>query len=253
MIDTDTVKYKEVPECPGYKVGSDGTVWSCHGRKGKGIGNGRGVRGALTNKWKQLKPGTNKDGVRYVYIRSKHGPICRSVHNLVLTAFVGPRPDGMQCRHFPDRDRSNNRLENLQWGTQKENEADKLIHGTHIRGERGSNVKLNNNQVIAIRSSTKTSKQLASEYGISSGQVNQIRARRRWKHLKSTESEVRFQHVPKHGNDHEKAKITDDIVRAMRTEHKEKGTKFTEFARRYGLSAVAVRNAVIGKTWKHVI
>lgn len=42
------------------------------------------------------------------------------VHMLVLEAFVGPRPTGMECRHFPDRDRTNNRLGNLQWGTPTE-------------------------------------------------------------------------------------------------------------------------------------
>jgi hypothetical protein len=50
------------------------------------------------------------------------------VHTLVLTAFVGPRPDGMLCRHWPDPDTSNNRLENLSWGTPAENMQDRLAH-----------------------------------------------------------------------------------------------------------------------------
>ena len=45
------------------------------------------------------------------------------VHTLVLNAFVGPRPDDMEARHFPDRDRSNNKLSNLRWGTKVENAA----------------------------------------------------------------------------------------------------------------------------------
>ena len=52
-----------------------------------------------------------------------------SVHTLVLTAFVGPRPDGMECLHR-DGDPSNNRVENLRWGTAQENAADMLRHGT---------------------------------------------------------------------------------------------------------------------------
>lgn len=57
---------------------------------------------------------------------------CRAhaVHRLVLEAFVGPCPAGMLCRHFPDRDPYNNRLDNLQWGTPQENAADMRVHGT---------------------------------------------------------------------------------------------------------------------------
>lgn len=54
----------------------------------------------------------------------------RRVSVLVLEAFVGPRPEGMVARHWPDRDPTNNRLENLRWGTQSENMLDKRAHGT---------------------------------------------------------------------------------------------------------------------------
>src|SRR5262245_15574121 len=40
----------------------------------------------------------------------------RSVHHLVLEAFVGPRPSGMEARHLND-DPSDNRLVNLAYGT----------------------------------------------------------------------------------------------------------------------------------------
>ncbi|KKK63458.1 hypothetical protein LCGC14_2994060 [marine sediment metagenome] len=37
-----------------------------------------------------------------------------SIHTLVLTAFVGPRPKGYCCHH-KNGDRADNRLENLEW------------------------------------------------------------------------------------------------------------------------------------------
>lgn len=52
------------------------------------------------------------------------------VHGLVLLAFVGVRPDGMECRHV-DGDSMNNRLSNLAYGTHSENELDRVAHGTH--------------------------------------------------------------------------------------------------------------------------
>jgi len=52
------------------------------------------------------------------------------VHVLVLTAFVGPCPAGMETLH-EDGVRANNQLSNLRWGTRSENAKDKIRHGTH--------------------------------------------------------------------------------------------------------------------------
>ena len=51
------------------------------------------------------------------------------VHVLVLSTFVGPRPDGMEVRHL-DGNSLNNSLENLAWGTHKENTQDAFVHGS---------------------------------------------------------------------------------------------------------------------------
>jgi hypothetical protein len=56
------------------------------------------------------------------------------VHTLVLAAFVGPRPNGLQCCHR-DGDASNNRLENLRWDTAASNRLDSCLHGTEPRGD----------------------------------------------------------------------------------------------------------------------
>lgn len=55
---------------------------------------------------------------------------CRFVHLLVIEAFVGPRPLGMQARHL-NGDRNDPRLVNLRWGTPSENNLDRVAHGTH--------------------------------------------------------------------------------------------------------------------------
>jgi hypothetical protein len=51
-----------------------------------------------------------------------------SVHPLVLEAFVGPRPPGMECCHT-DGDKTNNALSNLRWDTKKANELDAIRIG----------------------------------------------------------------------------------------------------------------------------
>ena len=54
------------------------------------------------------------------------------VHRLVLEAFVGPCPEGMEGCHN-DGDASNNALSNLRWDTSSANKQDMIRHGTNYR------------------------------------------------------------------------------------------------------------------------
>ena len=51
------------------------------------------------------------------------------MHRLVLGAFAGPPPEGMEGCH-EDNDKTNNRLDNLRWDTRPGNHSDKARHGT---------------------------------------------------------------------------------------------------------------------------
>jgi hypothetical protein len=72
------------------------------------------------------------------------------VHKLVLTAFVGPCPAGMECRHL-DSNPTNNHISNLQWATRVTNEADKIPRGTANIGVKHGLAKLNDEKVREIR------------------------------------------------------------------------------------------------------
>lgn len=63
---------------------------------------------------------------RLQYMRIQLGARKHFVHRLVLEAFIGECPEGMECDH-KDRNRSNNRLENLHWVTQQHNRGRKRI------------------------------------------------------------------------------------------------------------------------------
>lgn len=56
------------------------------------------------------------------------------IHSLVLTAFVGDRPAGMQACHN-NGDKQDNALANLRWDTPSANQADREAHGTGRRGK----------------------------------------------------------------------------------------------------------------------
>lgn len=58
------------------------------------------------------------------------GQVTRSVHSLVLEAFVGLRPDGMEACHGFGGQRDN-RLQNLRWDTLSENNYDMVRQGRH--------------------------------------------------------------------------------------------------------------------------
>ena len=70
-------------------------------------------------------------GHRFVTLTINAKMEYRLVHRLVLEAFVGPCPTGMESCHFPDRNPANNKLDNLRWATHAENENDKIVHGTN--------------------------------------------------------------------------------------------------------------------------
>lgn len=55
---------------------------------------------------------------------------CAKIHQLVLDAFVGPRPPGADSCHN-NGNRYDNRLENLRYDSRSENALDRVRHGTH--------------------------------------------------------------------------------------------------------------------------
>jgi len=99
------------------------------------------------------------------------------VHRLVLEAFVGPCPEGCQTLHSDD-DPSNNRLENLSWGTAKENHKTINKHGS-----RNGRAKLSEDDVRAIRSSSLRHHELARHYDVSSTTIENIRNHKLWRSI----------------------------------------------------------------------
>lgn len=114
----------------------------------------------------------------------------RRVHHLVLEAFVGPCPDGMEGCH-EDGDPRNNRLENLRWDTRLSNQQDSIRHGTksappvHL-GEAHHNAALTENDVRAIRLIEEyrgVLVDLAERYSVSHQTIRRVRHRLTWSHV----------------------------------------------------------------------
>ena len=174
-----TIEYRDVPGFPGYKVGNDGTVWTCW--RGK-------LPPYLSGVWKQMRPQKAHNGYLRIGLRRNGRQEFFAVHCLVLFAFVGPCPPEMECRHFPSRDKANNCLSNLQWGTRSENANDRFAHGTHLYGEKHPLAKLTLLKVAEIRRRCQDGefqRILANEFGVTQAAISLIVRKAKWKHLHS--------------------------------------------------------------------
>ncbi len=127
------MQWKSIPGFEGHYEASDtGLIRSLdriidahHGNRWK---PGVSVAAPRRMKGRILKPGAAPSGHLHVVLEGRD---TRLVHVLVLETFIGPCPPSMECCHADD-DPSNNRLENLSWGTRSQNSRDAIDNGRHF-------------------------------------------------------------------------------------------------------------------------
>lgn len=168
-----TEHWAEIADFSAYRVSDIGNVWS---RKRKRL----------------LKP--------HVIWRRKHATVTVAlkrdsdgkwmslkIGHLVLLSFGKPRPEGYVMRHL-NGDGEFNFIHNLTWGTQADNIADAMRHGTAAgaKGERNSHAKLDPEDVWLIRKMLAFSlhhKNIASVFGVTKSTIDFINQKRSWAHI----------------------------------------------------------------------
>ncbi len=180
---TTSVEYRLVKGFPGYRVGTDGSVWTRHQV---------GCRGGIGNEWRRLQPWTSAAGYKMVALKdpkdSRAGSLCfrkKYIHRLLLEAFVGPRPPGMQCCHW-DGNPANNDLTNLRWDTTRGNSADGIRLGRSTRGSRHPGAKLTEADIPEIRKLRRSGVspfKIAAQFGVCYGTIRHVVIGKYWSHV----------------------------------------------------------------------
>ena len=173
-------RWRKIKSCPGYEVSDFGRVrsfWT------KGRYSVIGTKATV----RALKP--TRDGHLQVSFKRKRYAY---VHRLVLEAFIGPCPPGMECCHADDNP-SNNKLSNLSWGTRHMNMEDRERNGRILRGDSAPWSKLTEKDVTLIRhraaKGEKVSVILRDYQNVTDGAIRRVVCGATFKHVRSVVDE----------------------------------------------------------------
>lgn len=146
-----------IPDYDDYAVRSDGFVVRYKQRSDKRI------------KPKTIKNHIGRNGYCCVNITSSSDGKQRRLytHRLVAQAFIDNALNKPQVAHI-DGNRENPHVLNLRWSTQKENEQDKIRHGTNRRIPKGSRVFSNSqcDEISDLHKQGLSMRKIAIKYGV---------------------------------------------------------------------------------------
>ena len=200
-----------------------------------------------------LSPGLGTGGHVTVVLYRDKARRSWPVHQLVLLAFEGPRPDGMETLHGPGGN-LDNRLVNLSYGTSAQNKADQLRDGVANIGERCGTAKLTSAIVLECRkryATGETQTALAAEYGISQPTISELVRGTTWAHLAEG-----LDRIPSpgraRGDAHGGAKLTAAQVTEILARYRAGGVSQRALAAEYAISQPVIGKIVTGKLWAHL-
>lgn len=163
---------KDIPGYEGlYQADDQGNIWSigCIGWRGT----------------KKLIPYVQNNGYLKVLLYNNGKRYVASAHRVILTAFKGAPPTSKHHCCHNNGIKTDNRPENLRWGTAKENKADSIKAGTCFRplGEKNPLHKLTAKDVLEIIKITGTHKYIAERYRVSPALIGLVKNGKAWNHV----------------------------------------------------------------------
>ena len=219
---------------PGYQVSDLGRVRSLP----RTLKDGRKIGGGF------LAFDIGKNGYPRVGLSRRGHQRNKYVHQLVMRAFAGQCPPGMEVRHL-NGNRADPRLVNLCYGTPEENTQDRALHGTNSRGLTAELVREMRTRYATDSRETYDSLSLA--YGVSRQTVRMVLLRRTWTHVDGVPAGPR----PPRAFTKPHAKLTDAKVLEIRS-RAAAGETARSLAVSHGVTASTIGQIVRGETWIHV-
>jgi hypothetical protein len=148
----------------------------------------------LNGGYTRLRGTVDTDGyLRYKLTSSDGKKYFVTAYRLVAEAFIGPRPSPRHEVAHNNGSRIGCYFRDLRWATRKENDDDRIIHGTAVqRGENNPRAKITEADVIDIRSayraiklgnSNQTIHDLRARYGLCAATVVRIAKGDSWTHI----------------------------------------------------------------------
>jgi hypothetical protein len=139
---------------------------------------------------RKLKPNKRKDGYLMIWLQIDGKQIGKKIHRLVGETFI-PNPRNYPQINHIDGNKLNNNLSNLEWCTGSYNRKHAHQMGLNKlpdnKGEKHSNCKLTNEQVLEIRELYSTGNysqiELSKKFQVFDSAINMIIKRKRWKHI----------------------------------------------------------------------
>ena len=180
------IKFRVWDEFPKYEVGNDGSIYSLDYNH--------------TGQRKELKQMPDSDGYSYVFLVVNGKRHKRSVHRMVALSFIDNPEKKPQVNH-KNGIRYDNRVDNLEWVTSKENcihayqvngrtqtDKQKALAKERFSGENNPKSKINEATVLSIRRLRQKGlslQEISERHNISKAQVSAIARGKFWKEVEN--------------------------------------------------------------------
>ncbi len=130
-----------------------------------------------------LKPKKNRYGYYFVGLCSDTKRN-HYIHRLVANTFILNMDNKPQVNHI-NGVKTDNRVENLEWCTNSENQSHAYKNNLKTSMKGGNHImsKLNEDQVINILNDGRPNKEIAKEYNVGRLAISRIKSGASWKHI----------------------------------------------------------------------
>jgi hypothetical protein len=171
--------WKTIDGYENYQISNLGNVKSLDR-----IRNGVGTFKNCSIKGRILKPMKTKKGYLVVDLRNYNIRKITPIHRLVAIAFIDNIENKPQVNHI-NGIKTDNRLDNLEWCTNSENQIHSynILLRKRLTGEKNGFSKLKNNEILEIRNNKNKLKTLAEMYNVSITTISDIKNNKIWKHI----------------------------------------------------------------------